>query len=203
MNSSLFRLKSLLTKTSVFVAFLLMTDTAFPQAGPSVAQLGRSLNTTWNTLLKVTHCKLPAPQDALCVAEYNGKTITIRLFGDDINALILQETNSRKSLEGNVISQTSGFLIGPINGRAYKIVNEKISFIKNHRKKIIDTGLKVTVHEFSGETINTKGLALNNKNKWLKGRNGPWIYHWISLSLVQESLKNINRHLNNLYRGQQ
>lgn len=207
MNSLLIylkRLKSpLLVQISALLAFLLVADTAFPQAGPSVAQLSQSLNTAWKTLLKVTHCNLSSPQNALCIAAYNGKTITIRLFGEDVNALILQETHNNMSLEGTVTSQISGFLIGPINGRAYKIVNEKISFMKDHRKKIINAGLKVSAHEFSGKTINTQGIILNNKNKWLKGRNGPWIYHWSSLAIARESLKNISRHLNNQYRGQQ
>jgi type III secretory pathway component EscS len=35
--------------------------------GPSVQQLQKTLNSTWNKLLKVTNCDKPPPQDAICM----------------------------------------------------------------------------------------------------------------------------------------
>jgi hypothetical protein len=168
--------------------------------GPSVNQLQESLDEAWNTLLDVTNCDRPPPQDAICMEEHNGKTLVTKLFGQPVNSLILFEETTRPNVLGPVFTQQTGFLIGPFDGYAYKVVNEQQATGVYNDRSINDNGLKVFAHPVTGQSISPEGVELNKGQDWLDGKNEPWIYHWSALSKVRESLKDVKRYLKLNYR---
>ena len=192
--------KPSLTKLSLF--FFLLAQSFITQAanGPDVDELSESLNSSWQTLLKTTNCNLPTPQDALCIQAHHGKTITVQLFKQPVNALILFETFTTANVSGPVVTQQSGFLIGPFDGYGYKIINEQQSQGHHRNRQVTDNGLKVSAHATSGQGIAPQGIALNKGKHWLDGKNEPWIYHWSALARANESLKELKHHLEKQYR---
>lgn len=186
-------------KDSIFILFIMLPFGTMASSGLSVNQLGESLNSTWNTLLKVTNCNRPPPQDSMCIKEHHGKTITVKLFGESVNALILFETLTTNDLSGPVITQHSGFLIGPIHDYGYKVVSEKLSRPAHYERHITDTGLRVFAHSIINNNISQKSIELNKGQSWLDSKNGPWIYHWSALAKTHEVLKIIRQFLNKNY----
>ena len=184
-----------LIKFSLFFILLALSFAAQAANGPSVNELRESLNSTWNTLLKTTNCDRPPPQDSICMQEHHEKTITVKLFGQPVNALILFETSTTSNVSGPVVTQQTGFLIGPINGYAYKVINEQQAHGLYNNRRITDNGLKVFAHSVSGQTISPQGVELNKGKNWLDGKYEPWIQHWTALSRTREVLKNIKRYL--------
>lgn len=184
-----------LIKFSLFFIVLMLPFTTQAANGPSVNELRESLTSTWSTLLKITNCDRTPPQDSICMQEHNGKTITVKLFGQPINALILFETFTTSNVSGPVISQQTGFLIGPINGYAYKVINEQQAHGMYNNRHITDIGLKVFAHQVSGQTISPQGIELNKGQNWLDGKYEPWIQHWTALSRTHKVLKNVKRYL--------
>jgi len=192
-------IKSSLTRTGLIVLFLILSFTTQASSGPSLNQLSKSLNSTWNTLLKITNCDLKSPQDSLCIQKYHGETIVVKLFGQSVNALILFESFTTPDISGSVITQQSGFLIGPINSFGYKVIQEQISHRSDHKRQIMNNGLKVVAHSVTDENISPQGIELNKGQRWLDNKNGPWIYHWSSLAEVHEVLKELEQYLNSNY----
>ncbi len=184
---------------SVLVLLWLYFPLALAANGPSVQQLGASLDKTWSTFLKVTHCNLGPRQTALCMNKHHNKTIVVKLFGEPVNALILFETESVIDVSGPLIIQQSGFLVGPVNDHAYKIVEEVISQEVGGQYRIVDKGLKVFAHTISGSSIGAEGIQLNRDSQWLDGDNGPWIYHWSALSKVNAVLGEVRHYLKQQY----
>ncbi len=192
---------ALFGRTALAFLMLLFSIVASASSGPSVKQLQKSLDEAWDTLLEVTNCDRKPPQDAVCMEEYNGKTLVTKLFGQPVNSLILFEETSRTNILGPVFTQQTGFLIGPFDGYAYKVVNEiQASGVDNDRS-ITDNGLKVFAHAVSGNSIEHRGVELNNGMHWLDGVNEPWTYHWSALSKVRQSLEDVTRHLKLNYRN--
>ena len=191
--------KPSLTIISLFFLFLLLPFTTQAANGPSVNKLSKSLTSTWNTLLKTTDCNRKPPQDSICIQAHHGKTITVRLFGKSVNALILFETITTPDVTGPVVTQQAGFLIGPINGYGYKVVNEQMAHGLIHDRRITDNGLKVYAHSVAGDNIGHQGIQLNKGQDWLDDKNGPWIYHWNALSKVNEVLKDVEHELKDKY----
>ena len=185
-----------LVRASLVVLFFQLACSAQAASGPSVNQLSNSLSSTWSTLLEVTNCNLKSPQDSLCIQTHHGETITIKLFGEPVNALILFETFTTSDITGPVITQQSGFLIGPINSYGYKVIHEKISHGSEHKRQIIDAGLRVFAHSTSGDDIGSQGVELNKVERWLDGRHEPWVYHWSALNELREALKALEKDLN-------
>ncbi len=163
--------------------------------GPTVNQLRKSFDSAWNTLLKVTNCNLKSPQGLLCIEKYHGETITVRLFGQQVNALILSEVSTATDVTGLVITQQYGFLIGPVDGSGYKVVSEIISHGSQDKRNIVDNGLKISAHPIDENGISSHGVGLNVGRDWLDGKDEPWIYHWSSLARVNETLQLVERHL--------
>ena len=184
-----------LIKFNLLIILLVTSFTAQAANGPSVKELRESLNSTWNVLLKKTNCNRPSPQDSICMQEHNGKTIVIESFGQSLNVLILFETSTTSNISGSVVTQQTGFLIGPINGYGYKVVNEQQAQGFDYNRRIIDNGLKVYAHSVTGQNISSQGIELNKGQKWLDGKYELWQQHWISLSRVNESLKETKRYL--------
>lgn len=193
-------------KSYLSVLALLISVTSHASNGPSVGQINKSLNSAWSTLLKSTNCNYSAPEDLLCIRKYHGKTITIQLFGNPVNALILFETYTAAKLilsdnhpTGPITAQETGFLIGPIHGYAYRIVNQKMSYRVEGKRQGFDRGIKVFAHSITDGDISTEAIGLNRKENWLDGKNEPWIYHWSALAKVNEALKELKNHLNKNY----
>jgi len=184
-----------LIKFSLGFIVLILSFTTQATNGPSVNELSESLDSTWNTLLKITNCNRPPPQESICMQEHNGKTITVKLFGQPVNALILFETFTTANVSGPVVTQQTGFLIGPISGYAYKVINEQQAHGLYNTRRITDNGLKVFAHPVSGQTISPQGIELNKGKNWLDGKYEPWIQHWTALSRTREALKNVKRYL--------
>ena len=184
-----------LLKPVLFFLWLYFPVALLAANGPSVQQLSTSLDKTWRTFSEVTNCNLGPPQTALCLRKHHNKTITVKLFGESVNALILFETESEVNISGPIVIQQSGFLLGPINGHGYKVVDEVISQKVAGRYRIVDKSLKVSVHTISGSRINADGIQLNKGSRWLDGDNGPWIYHWSALAKANEALKKVRRKL--------
>lgn len=168
--------------------------------GPSVNELSKSLDSTWNTLLRITNCDLPPPQDSLCIQAHHGKTIAVQYFGQSVNALILFETFTTPDISGPITTQQAGFLIGPFNGYGYKIVHERISYEPKHNRRIRDNGLRVFAHQATGDNINLQGIELNKGQQWLDGKYEPWINHWSALAKTREVLKELKYYLDNNYK---
>lgn len=198
MERSTFRLSNYTDnyRAKIFL-FLIMTLPIMIQAanGPTVNQLSKSFDSTWNTLLKVTNCNLKSPQGSLCIQKHHGETITVRLFGQEVKALILSEVSTATDVTGLVITQQHGFLIGPINGSGYKVVSEIISYGPQDKRNIIDNGLNISAHPVNKNSISAHGVGLNMGRDWLDGKDEPWIYHWSSLARVNETLQLIEQHL--------
>ena len=133
--------------------------------------------------------------------EHNGKTLVTKLFGQPVNSLILFEETSRDNVLGPVFTQQTGFLVGPFDGYAYKVVNEQQATGVYNDRTINDNGLKVFAHPVTGQSISPEGVELDKGNDWLDGTYGPWIYHWSALSKVRESLKDVKRYLKLNYRN--
>lgn len=193
-------IKLFLRRIALVFSFLVLSFTSQAANGPSVNQLNQSLNSTWDTLKKITNCDLKPPQDSLCIQKYHGKTITVKIFGHPVNALILFETFTTSNLSGPIITQQSGFLIGPINDYGYKIIHEKVSLKQDHNRQTIDNGLKVFAHSVVDENISPQGIELNKGQHWLDSKNEPWIYHWSALAQVHDALKELEQYLNSNYR---
>ena len=191
---------ALLGKTCALVLILSISNATSASNGPSVNQLQKSLDEAWNTLLDVTNCDRPPPQDAICMEEHNGRTLVIKLFGQPVNLLILFEETTRPNVLGPIFTQQTGFLIGPFDGYGYKVVNEQQATGVFNDRSINDNGLKVFAHPVTGQTISPEGVELNKGKDWLDGKNEPWIYHWTALSKVRESLKDVKRYLKLNYR---
>ncbi len=182
-------------KSTLFIIFLATPYITRAANGPSVNELRESLNSAWNVLLIKTNCDRPSPQDSICMQEHNGKTIVIELFGQSINVLILFETSTASNVSGSVVTQQTGFLIGPINGYGYKVVDEKQAHGFDYNRRIIDNGVKVFAYLVSDQAISNQGVELNKGQKWLDGKYELWLQHWMSLSRVNESLKETKRYL--------
>ncbi len=197
MPRSYFFRGTFLVKISLIFIFLILSHATLAASGPSVMQLSTTLDSTWNTLLKITNCNRTPPQDSVCIQAYNGKTIPVKLFGQTVNALILFETSTIPNVSGPLVVQQSGFLVGPLDGYGYKIVMEKMSQGQHDKSRITNNGLKVYAHKVTDEGISPQGIELNNGNRWLDGKNDPWIYHWDKLATVDEVLKQIKYDLNN------
>jgi len=183
------RVGKLLIDACLCLIFLMTSFSLAAANGPSVNELRESLNSAWSTLLKVTNCDRPPPQDSICMQEHNGKTIVINLFGQPINVLILFETYTASNVSGSVVTQQTGFLIGPINGYGYKVVNEKQAYGFDYNRRIVDNGLKIFAHSVTDQAISNQGVELNKGQRWLDGEYELWLQHWTSLSRVNESLK--------------
>lgn len=184
-----------LIKSSLFFICVMLSLTAQAANGPSVNELRESLNSTWSTLLKITNCDRPPPQDSICMQVHNGKTIVVRLYGQPVNILILFETSTTDNVSGPVYTQQTGFLIGPIDGYGYKVVNEQQAHGVYQNRRIVNNGLKVFAHPVKGQSISPQGIALNKDQNWLDGKYGPWWQHWSALAKAQESLKELERNL--------
>lgn len=184
-----------LLETCLLLLALTFSFNAQAANGPTVNELEATLNSTWNTLLKITYCDRTPPQDEICMQQHNGKTITVRLFGQPVNALILFETSSRTNVSGPVVTQQTGFLIGPFNDYAYKVVNELQAHGYYKERRLTDNGLKVYAHNVNGQNISSDGIELNKGENWLDGKHEPWIHHWSSLAKTQEVLKKVKRYL--------
>ncbi len=193
-RSSTYTAKSLI-KCSLFFICVMLPLTAQAANGPSVNELRESLNSTWSTLLKITNCDRPPPQDSICMREHNGKTITVRLYGQPVNMLILFETTTTANVSGPVYTQQTGFLIGSIDGYGYKVVNEKQAHGVYQNRRIVDNGLKVFAHLVTGQNISSQGIELNKGKSWLDGKYEPWWQHWSALTKAEESLKELKRYL--------
>lgn len=196
-----FSLINFYNKTSLVLISLLflLSPNAHASSGPSVKQLSKSLNATWNTLLEKTHCNRKPPQDSLCIQAHHGKTITVKLFGQPINALILYETSTTANVTGPIITEQTGFLIGPLNGYAYKVIHERMTQGLSHEQQTTNNGLKVYAHTVKSNNIDSQGIQLNKGTNWLDGKHGPWIYHWSALANVNQVLKDIQFYLNDTY----
>lgn len=179
----------------MLLIFLMSPFSSAAANGPSVNELGESLASAWGTLLKVTNCNRPPPQDSICMQEHNGKTITITLFGEPVNVLILFETSTTSNVLGPVYTQQTGFLIGPFDGYGYKVVNEQQAYGEYQKRRVVDNGVKVFAHSVTGQNISSQGIELNKGWKWLDSKYELWLQHWTSLSRVNESLKETKRYL--------
>jgi hypothetical protein len=182
-----------------FYLFIFLSFNIQAASGPSVKQLSDTLNTTWQTLMLKTSCNRPSPQDSQCIQAYHGKSISVKLFGRQLNALIIFETRSTADVTGPVITQQSGFLIGPLNGYGYKIVQEQMTHGLIQKRRTTYNGIKVYAHKVNGNGVEATGIELNKGTNWLDGKHGPWIYHWSSLAEASEVLKQIDIYLNNTY----
>jgi hypothetical protein len=182
-------------KFSLFFIFAVLSFSSQAANGPSVNELRESLNSTWNTLLKVTNCDRPPPQDSICMQEHNGKTIAVRLYGQQVNMLILFETTTTSNVSGPVYTQQTGFLIGPIDGYGYKVVNEQQAHGVYQKRQIVDNDLKVFAHPVAGQNISSQGIELNKGQNWLDGKYEPWWQHWAALAKAEDSLKELKRYL--------
>jgi hypothetical protein len=195
-----FSITAIIGKASVPLIFLFNSVTTSASSGPSVEQMQESLDDAWDTLLDVTNCDRKPPQDAICMEEHNGKTIVIKQFGQPVNLLILFEETSRTNVLGPVFTQHTGFLVGPFDGWAYKVVNELQATGVYNDRIIANHGLKVFAHPVSGQSIDPQGIELNKGKKWLDGKDEPWIYHWSALSKVRQSLEDVKQYLKLNYR---
>jgi len=184
-----------LIKFSLFFICAMLPLTAQTANGPNVNDLRESLNLAWSTLLKITNCDRPPPQDSICMQEHNGKTIAVRLYGQPVNMLILFEMSTIANVSGPVYTQQTGFLIGPIDGYGYKVVNEQQAHGVYQNRRIIDNGLKVFAHPVTGQNISSQGVELNKDQSWLGGKYEPWWQHWAALAKAEESLKELKRYL--------
>jgi len=202
-NSVIAACKRICLKTCMgihlFLLISLLSLNAQAGSGPSVKQLSSSLSATWQTLLVKSSCKRKPPQDSQCIQAHHGKTITLKLFGKQVNALILFETSTTADVSGPIVKQQSGFLIGPFNGYAYKVVNEIMTHGLIQNRRTSNNGLKVYAHKVNNNNINSQGIELNKGNNWLDGKHGPWIYHWSALAEVNQVLKDIEFYLNDTY----
>lgn len=194
-HGSYLYIKTSLIKNSLFFILVMLPFTTQAANGPSVNELRESLNSAWSTLLKISNCDRPPPQDSICMQEHNGKTITVKLFGQPINMLILFETTTTSNVLGPVYTQQTGFLIGPIDGYGYKVINEQQAHGMYQNRRIVDNGLKVFAHPVTGKNISPQGIKLNKGQSWLDGKYEPWWQHWSALSKVRESLINLKRYL--------
>ena len=188
-----------LIRANLLVLFFILSLAIQAASGPNVDQLKNSLDTAWATLLKITNCDLSSPQDSLCIQAHHGKTINVKLIGQSANILILFETFTSSDISGPVITQQAGFLIGPFNGYGYKVIHERISYGPQNNRSMRDNGLKVFAHVATRMDIAAQGVELNKGQRWLDGKNEPWIYHWGALSKTNEALKELKYYLNKNY----
>jgi hypothetical protein len=200
-SSRAISIAKLIGRASLPLLMLSYTIVASASSGPSVKQLQESLDEAWDTLLEVTNCDRKPPQDAVCMEEHNGKTLVTKLFGQPVNSLILFEETSRPNVLGPVFTQQTGFLIGPFDGYAYKVVNEQQASGTYNDRSITDNGLKVFAHAVSGKSIDHQGVELNKGMNWLDGVYEPWTYHWSALPKVRQSLEDVTRYLKLNYRN--
>jgi len=176
--------------------FALLPASAPAGPGPTVSQLEQYLETTWEALEIATGCRLPPPQDSLCMRAYAGQTLEVRALNRNWKALIVLETEKVDTLSGPLLLQRSGFLIGPYEGYAYRLVIEKQSQPAGSKRVIRDLGLKLTAHPVNGQQVEGEGLALNRGLKWLDGLREPWTYHWTAVARLPAILEAIQRKLN-------
>ena len=126
---------------------------------------------------------------------YAGQTIEVWALNRNWKALIVLENEKIDSLSGAVMLQRSGFLIGPYEGHAYRLVIEKQSQSVGGKRVVRDPGLKLTAHRVNGQQVEAEGLALNRGRQWLDGLRGPWTYHWTAVARLPVILEAIQRKL--------
>ena len=178
------------------VLFALLPPTAPAGPGPAVSQPAQRPDTTWEALEIATGCRLPPPQDSLCMRAYAGQTLEMRVLNRNRKALIVLETEKVDALSAPPLLQRPGFLIGPREGYAYRLVIGKQSHPPGSKRVIRDLGLKLAAHPVNGQRVEGEGLALNRGLKWLDGLREPSTYHWTAVARLPAILEAIQRKLN-------